>query len=347
MRIALIAAPFIPVPPKHYGGTELFLAQLACGLRDHGLEPVVYTNGEATIECEKHWLYEESEWPLKGEIYDNLKDLNHSTWAVGEAGRDCDVIHVNNVPGLVATRFVEQPIVYTIHHPHIEELTELYNYFPSTAFVTISEFQRQRETMPFVRTIPHGLNLADYRLQTEKEQYLSFLGRIAPIKGTHLAIEIAKKAGIPLKIAGEVQPMFQGYFDREIKPHVDGKFIEYVGAADMAAKNELLGKSMGFLFPIQWDEPFGLVMIEAMACGTPVFALPGGSVPEIVRDPAGVIGGNTDELVQAIKTFRAQPAAIRRYAERNYSVKAMASHYVNLYMELAGPVQTTKTPAAA
>src|SRR6185312_5084153 len=124
----------------------------------------------------------------------------------------------------------------------------------------------------------------DYRLQKDKQQYLSFIGRIAPIKGTHLAIEIAKQSGIPLKIAGEVQPAYREYFEAKVKPHIDGKFIEYVGLADLAAKNELLGNSLAMLFPIQWDEPFGLVMVESMACGTPVLALRGGSVPEVVQD---------------------------------------------------------------
>lgn len=347
MRIALIAPPFIPVPPHQYGGTELFIAQLARGLKRRGFEPVVYTNGEATIECEKHYLYEKSQWPVKGEIYDNLKDLNHSTWAVAEAARDCDVVHLNNVSGLVATRFIEQPVVYTIHHPNLEELTEIYNFFPSTAFVTISEFQRARETMPFVRTIHHGLDLSRYPLQEKKQGYLSFLGRIAPIKGTHVAIEIAQRAGIPLKIAGEVQPMFREYFEREIRPKVDGKFIEYVGPADLATKIEILGNSMALLFPIQWEEPFGLVMVEAMACGTPVIALRRGSVPEVVQGAGGVVCSTPEEMVAALKDFHPDPAATRRYVEENFSVETMVSRYMDLYSELAGSIEASETPAVA
>ena len=110
---------------------------------------------------------------------------------------------------------------------------------------------------------------------------MSFIGRIAPIKGTHIAIEVAKRSGIPLKIAGDIQPAFRDYFEAKIKPHLDGNFIEYIGLADLNAKNELLGNSLAMLFPIQWNEPFGLVMVEAMACGTPVLAMPGGSVPEM------------------------------------------------------------------
>ena len=127
-----------------------------------------------------------------------------------------------------------------------------------------------------------------YTAPRGKRSHLTFLGRIAPVKGTHIAIEVAKRAGIPLKIAGEIQPMFRDYYETRVKPHVDGNFIEYVGEADLAAKNELLGNSLALLFPIEWEEPFGLVMIEAMACGAPVLAFANGSAPEIVRD--GVSG---------------------------------------------------------
>src|SRR5205823_8894499 len=128
-------------------------------------------------------------------------------------------------------------------------------------------------------------------------RYLSFIGRIAPVKGVHIAIEVARKSGIPLKIAGEIQPAFQDYFDSQVKPALDGKFIEFIGEADLAAKNELLGDSLAMLFPIEWDEPFGLVMIEAMACGTPVLAFHGGSVPEIVKDGvSGYICKSLDEM---------------------------------------------------
>jgi glycosyltransferase involved in cell wall biosynthesis len=278
MRVALIAPPFLSVPPKKYGGTELFIAQLAEGLKNSGVDVVVYTNGESTVGVETRWLYKDQQWPVSGEVYDNLKDFNHSSWAVHEAACDCDVIHLQNVPALMFTRYVKNKFVYTMHHVHEEGLSEVYNFFPEVEYVTISEFQKRRESMPRVRTIHHGIDLNLYRLQPKKQNYLSFLGRIAPIKGTHVAIEVAKKSGIPLKIAGEVQPIFQDYFDTMVKPHIDGKFIEYVGEVDLPAKNELLGNSLAMLFPIQWNEPFGLVMIEAMACGTPVLALPGGSV---------------------------------------------------------------------
>jgi glycosyltransferase involved in cell wall biosynthesis len=339
MRVALIAPPFLPVPPVKYGGTELFIAQLAEGLRAAGVDVVVYSNGQSTVGVEKRWLYKDNQWPISGEIYDNLKDFNHASWAICDAGNDCDVIHMHNVPALMFTRYVNSQFVYTMHHVHEEHLSEIYNFFPDVEFVTISEFQRQREPLQRVRTIHHGIDLSLYRLQEKKQDYLTFLGRVAPIKGTHLAIEVAKKVGIPLKIAGEVQPIFQDYFDTMVKPHVDGKFIEYIGEADLAAKNELLGNSAAMLFPIQWNEPFGLVMIEAMACGTPVLALPGGAVEEVVRDGvSGFVCSDTDDMAERLRTslgnFKA--STVRQYCQQNFSVDRMVADYLALYEELVG-----------
>ncbi len=339
MRVALIAPPFISVPPNAYGGTELFVAQLAVGLDQLGIDVVVYTNGESAVPVERRWLYETGQWPIRGEIYDNLKDINHTSWAILDALPDCDIIHLNNVPGLVHSRCFPTPFVYTIHHPHEAALSEFYQYFPQVNYVTISDFQRMREQMPKIRTIHHGLDLSRYQFREKKQNYLSFIGRIAPMKGPHLAIQAAKKAGIPLQMAGEVQPMYRAYFEREIKPHLDGKRIRYIGEADLQSKNELLGNSLAMLFPIQWDEPFGLVMVEAMACGTPVLALPGGSVPEIVQDGvSGYVCRSVNELAQRARKVASElkPATVRRYAERRFSLERMVGEYADLYAELVG-----------
>lgn len=347
MRIALVAPPFIPVPPKVYGGTELFIAQLAEGLQKLGTDVVVYCNGESTIGVEKKYLYKESQWPIKGEVYANLKDINHTAWAIADATKTCDVIHLNNLPGLAHSRFMSTPVIYTIHHPIEPGLSAFYEYYREVEYITISDFQRHREKMPHMRTIHHGIDVSLYRLREKKQEYLSFLGRIAPLKGTHLAIEVAKQSGIPLKIAGEVQPIFKDYFEALVKPHIDGKFIEYVGEADLAAKNELLGNSMAMLFPIQWDEPFGLVMIEAMACGTPVLGLPGGAVREVVAD--GVSGWVvTSARDMALKAIRALtdfvPAKVRKYVETNFSLAAMVQKYAECYTEIANGRQVELEP---
>ena len=337
MRIALVASPFISVPPARYGGTELFVAQLALGLKARNFDVVVYTNGESTVEVERRWLYERAQWPIKGEIYDNLKDMNHSSWAVADAAADCDVLHVNNIPALFQTRLIRQPAVYTVHHPHEQELTDMYRWLRDVQFVTISDFQRRQEPMPKMRTIHHGVDSTLYCPRADKQDYLSFIGRIAPVKGPHLAIQVAKKTGIPLKIAGEVQPRFRDYFESEIKPHIDGRFIEFVGEANLEEKNQLLGGSRAMLFPIQWDEPFGLVMIEAMACGTPVLAFPRGSVPEVVKDGvSGWICQSVDELAERARHLTISPATVRAYVEREFSLERMVERYIELYAEMAG-----------
>jgi len=339
MRVALISPPFLPVPPPKYGGTELFIAQLAEGLKASGVDVVVYANGESTVSVETRWLYKNKQWPLRGEVFDNIEDFNHASWSIHDAAADCDIIHLNNVPALMFTRFVKgSKFLYTLHHVHEDHLSRLYQFFPEVEYVTISDFQREHETMPRMRTIHHGIDLNWYRLQTNKQEYLSFLGRIAPIKGTHVAIEIAKKSGIPLKIAGEVQPVFRDYFETKIKPHIDGKFIEYLGEADVALKNELLGNSLAMLFPIQWNEPFGLVMIEAMACGTPVLALSGGAVEEVVKDSiSGFVGHSADDLVARAKGIAGvfNPSNIRQYCQQYFSVDRMVADYLALYQELA------------
>jgi glycosyltransferase involved in cell wall biosynthesis len=351
MRVALIAPPFLPVPPILYGGTELFIAQLAEGLKNCGIDVVVYSNGQSTVDVEVRWLYEEPQWPIQGEVYDNLKDFNHASWAIADAAGDSDIIHVHNVPALMFSRYTTNKFVYTMHHTHEEELSNIYRFFPQVEYVTISDFQRRREALARVRTIHHGIDLKLYDLQTRKQDYLCFLGRIAPIKGTHIAIEVAKKSGVPLKIAGEVQPLFQEYFDTQVKPHIDGKFIEYVGEADLASKNELLGNSLAMLFPIQWDEPFGLVMIEAMACGTPVLALPGGAVEEVVQNGvSGFVCDTPDEMALRAKDLpgKFNPVGVRQYCQQYFSVERMVADYLELYQEMIGaegPVGKIATPA--
>ena len=350
MRIALIAPPFIPVPPKQYGGTELFIAQLAEGLKAKGLDVVVYTNGESEVNVEKRWMFERSLWPIKGDIYNHVSDSTHTAWALRDAMNDADIVHINNATGVTFSEFISQPMVCTLHHPLEGALTELYRRFRNVEYVCISGQQKAALDIASATVIHHGLDTTLYELRVEKKKYLSFIGRIAPVKGAHTAIEVARKAGIPLKIAGEVQPVFKDYFETEIKPHIDGKLVEYIGEADMAAKNELLGDSLAMLFPIEWDEPFGLVMIEAMACGTPVLALPGGSVPEIVKNGvAGFVCRDVNEMVDRAKGLLSAPmdaTSIRDYVEKNFSVGRMVDQYHSLYAGLLEE-KNAKAPESA
>jgi glycosyltransferase involved in cell wall biosynthesis len=223
-----------------------------------------------------------------------------------------------------------------MHHVHEDTLSDFYSYYPNIDYVTISDFQRKREKMPRMRTIHHGLDSNLYTWQGGKREYLSFLGRIAPIKAPHLAIEVAKRAGVPLKIAGEIQPCFESYWETEVKPHVDGKFIEYIGEADLPAKNDLLKNSIAMLFPIQWNEPFGLVMIEAMACGAPVLAFPGGAVEEVVPDGlGGFICKDVDDMAAKVSAAASLPAAkIRQYVDEEFSLEKMVLRYAELFQDI-------------
>jgi glycosyltransferase involved in cell wall biosynthesis len=336
MRVALVAPPFIPVPPVEYGGTELFIADLANGLKALGHEVVVYTNGESTIEVEKRWMFERAQWPLKkDDPYAPLKDVEHTAWAIQDLTNCCDIVHLNAATGLPCSRLSRLPFVYTMHHPTDRRLSECYARLPDVYYVCVSHDQRMRENLRRVQTIHHGVDLSKYKLQENKQQYLSFIGRFAPIKGVHLAIDIAKRAGIPLKIAGEVQPVYREYFESRVKPQIDGTFIEYIGLADLATKNELLGNSMAMLFPITWNEPFGLVMVEAMACGTPVLALRAGSVPEVVKDGvSGYVARRIDGLVRRVRDMKIAPGTVRAYAEEHFSKERMARDYHELYTRI-------------
>lgn len=335
MRIALIAAPFIAVPPADYGGTELFVAHLAEGLQKIGVEVVVYANADSSVNVERRWMYEHSEWPLRSELRAFIRELNHNSWAIDDARESCEIIHVQSAQALALSRFLGTAFVLTLHGPHEPALSEYYASYPSIHYVAISEFQAKQESIPRLCTIHHGIDLNQYPLITQKQTYLSFIGRIAPVKGTHIAIDVAQRTGIPLKIAGEVQPAHREYFERKIRPRVDGKLVEYVGPADLKSKTDLLGNSMAMLFPIQWNEPFGLVMVEAMACGTPVLAMPGGSVPEIVREEvSGYICRSVPVMAKRLRDLKLDPTAIRHYVEEHFSTEKMVGEYLNLYQRI-------------
>lgn len=319
----------------------MFVAHLATALQESGIEVTVYANGESTVAAERRWLYQRAEWPIKHAEHAWIRDLNHTSWAVLDAQRDCEVIHVQSAQAVTLSRLVPRPMVLTLHGPHDPKLSELYSFFPDVYYVGISHAQCQMESMPRMQTVHHGIDLSQYRLVERKQQYLSFIGRIAPLKGTHIAIDVAKRTGIPLKIAGDVQPVYREYFERKIKPQIDGRFIEYIGLANLETKNELLGNSLAMLFPIQWNEPFGLVMVEAMACGTPVLAMPGGSVPEVVRPGvSGYICRSVVEMAKHAANLNLNPAGVRMYVEENFSRSRMAKDYVRVYEAALGKARS-------
>jgi len=332
MRIALIGPPFIEIPPRQYGGTELFLGNLAAALHARGHDVTVYGNGDSSPPCRLKWRYEHADWPPDGSMRSQLKNADHTAWAIHDAAGFADVIHLNDVVGLPCTMFTGVPTVLTIHHPHEPELSEQYLRYPRVSYVTIARWLARVEPMPRVNVVYHGIPVDDYVFSDAKEDYVAFLGRMAPCKGAHLAILAARRAGVRLKLAGEVQPLFNDYWEQQVLPLVDGDQIEYIGAADFAAKNELLSKARALLFPIQWQEPFGLVLIEAMACGTPVIAFPGGSVEEIVCDGVnGWMCADVDEMARRIRSLDVDPRRCRSFVETTFSIDKMAAAYLEVY----------------
>jgi glycosyltransferase involved in cell wall biosynthesis len=346
MRIALIASPFISVPPVRYGGTELFIANLAQGLGRLGVDVAVYANGESTVEADVRWIYPKQDWPLPAEMSGLTKDLDHSSWSIKDAERDCDIIHVSNALAVPFSRLSPVPFACTLHHPCEPSITHLYERYRSVSYVSISKHQAAMHPSVPSRVIPHGLDLARYRFNESKQDYLCFLGRICPIKGAHRAIAIAQRLGMPLKIAGEVQPIFQSYFDTQIRPHLDNRNVEFIGEADFTTKNDLLSNARALLFPIEWEEPFGLVMIEAMACGTPVIAFPGGAVQEVVADGiSGRICHSVEEAVRVLKQECFDARAIWNYVERLFSADTMASRYKDLYCSILAGIEQDEEAA--
>lgn len=345
MHIALIAPPFIEIPPRRYGGTELFVANLARALHARGCRVTVYANGESRLPCPVKWLYDRADWPPEDAVRAQLKNADHTAWAMRDAARSADVIHLNDLVGLPMTRFLDLPTVLTIHHTHDAALSEQYMRYPDVRYVAIARWLAGMEPMPQLSVVHHGIRANEYVFSSDKDDYVVFLGRMAPCKGPHLAIEAAARAGVRLVLAGEIQPVFRDYWEQQVAPKVDGRNVQYVGEADFGAKSALLSRARALLFPIQWDEPFGLVMIEAMACGTPVLAFPGGAVAEIVRDGVnGWICADVDDMAARLTTLDIAPSACRSLVERCFSVEAMADAYIELYVRALS--RTDSAPVA-
>jgi len=335
MRIALIGPPFIAVPPERYGGTELFIANLACALHARGHDVTVYANGDSRLPCRVKSRYPHADWPVVDSLRSELKNLDHTAWALRDAAASAEVVHLNDVVGIPFTHFIDTPIVMTLHHPHEPALSEQYLRYPDVEYVAIGAWLARRELMPRLQVVHHGIPMAEYTYSARKDDYVAFLGRMAPCKAPHLAIEAARRSGVRLKLAGEVQPLFKDYWEQCVAPHIDGRQIEYVGEVNMDQKNALLARARALLFPIQWEEPFGLVMIEAMACGTPVLALAGGAVEEIVQHGVnGWICRDVADMAAHLVGPLPASASCRDSVARRFSVEQMVDRYLAIYDQL-------------
>jgi glycosyltransferase involved in cell wall biosynthesis len=348
MKIALVAPPFLAVPPPKYGGTELFLHALCEGLVERGADVTLFATGDSTSCARVRYYHREGTWPP-----DPMIELHHVGWAMGHiAGAGFDIVHVHSPMALAYQPFLgDTPLVYTIHHARNASLSRYYRLYPDVGFVAISYRQKALEFGgDEVPVIHHGLIPAEHRPSFKAGEYLLYLGRIAKEKGTHLAIDAARLAGLPIVVAGAPHEPEQAYFRAEVKPRLELPGVSYVGEVGGEDKAALLRKALALVFPIQWDEPFGLVMVEAMLSGTPIVGFKKGSAPEVVDE--GVTGhlvptGDVHALAQALKRCgRIDRRNCRERAEIRFSHRRMAGEYLALYHELLRRKEEQKLKSA-
>jgi len=335
MRVAQIAPPWIPLPPKDYGGTELIVTHLVQGLVASGVEIVLFGARDSTLEIPCLGPYAQAFWPP-----DKFSENLHLSYAFRHLKADpCQVIHAHleNAAGFWALADVATPLVIPLHTPLTPIKADYLQEFAEAQVVAVSEFQyRQLEWHPGRHLIRHGLEVDDYPFQANKEDFLVFLGRIYPDKGLHTAIQLAREEKVRLIIAGPVFFPDQPYFDARIRPELDSEVVIYNGPADFAHKVDLLKRARALITPLEVDEAFGLVMLEAMACGTPVLAYNRGAVPEVVRHgETGFVAHSYGELRDSLaRVSEIDPGHCREHVRQNFSREAMVSGYLQLYRSI-------------
>ncbi|HEX2240374.1 MAG TPA: glycosyltransferase family 4 protein [Actinomycetota bacterium] len=337
LRIAVVAPPWFEIPPLGYGGIEWLCHWLVEGLIDSGNQVTLVASGSSPTRAEFLQTYRD---PPSVRLGDPLPELLHAAIVDRElSDRDFDVIHDHSFAGPLLAGARRAPTLVTAHGPVDGELAHYYaRLHPRVRLVAISEAQRRwAPELPWIATVHNSIPVADYPYAPEKERFVLFLGRMSPEKGAHLAIEAARDAGFPLVLAGKINESKEhAYFEAEVRPRL-GPDIEWIGPANTELKKDLLRRARCLVFPIRWEEPFGIVMAEAMACGTPVVALNRGSVSEVVEhDETGFICERPADLPEAIKRAELiEPAACRRRAERYFDVGAMVAKYEAVYREVA------------
>jgi glycosyltransferase involved in cell wall biosynthesis len=332
MKIAIVAPPWVAVPPVGYGGTEAVLDGLARGLSHAGHDVLLYTTGDSMCPVPKAWVFDKAAGVGIGGAVTELRHVIHAYEAV--AGYD--VVHDHTLVGPVyAERFPGLPVVTTNHGPFDGDLRDYYRAISGRVpVIAISHHQASTaREVPVAGVIHHGIDTDKFALGTGAGGYALFLGRMSPDKGVHTAIRIARRAGVPLKIAAKLreQPEYQ-YFEERVRPLLGGD-IEFVGEVSGARKHELLEGALCLLNPMAWPEPFGMVMIEALASGTPVVATPAGAAPEIVDDGVtGYLRVGEEALADALQRVGGlERAAGRRAAESRFSLEKMVAGHVALF----------------
>ncbi len=351
MRIAIVSPLMVPVPPKKYGGIEFVVNELACGLAERGHRVTIFCSAGSTIKKRGISRVEISPYPTSEHIEENRRWELKQILTVLSRQSEFDVIHFNyeplifrfNIDNIIVNLldFFTVPVALTFHNT--TAIKANIKYYRQTLslhrheMIFVSESQKRPVSFfPKTNVIHNALPIKKFPFESKKENYLLFLGRITPFKGILEAIKVARKVNIPLFIVAKIDPKDQKFYEKRVKSKIDGKLIRYLGEADFEKKVKYLREARCLLFPILWEEPFGLVMIEALACGTPVVAFRKGSVSEIIQEGInGFIVDNVKEMVEAVKKVeKIKPEKCRRSVEKNFSTKRMIDQYEAVFRKI-------------
>jgi glycosyltransferase involved in cell wall biosynthesis len=331
VKIAIIAPPWLPIPAPAYGGTEAVLDELARGLQSAGHEVLLVCHPDSRCPVPKASVIPADDTSRMGRM---VIELEHVIGAY-ELVKDCDVVHDNTLAGPVySSRYPNLPVVTTNHNPFSRPYNAVYGAaVPRVALVAISNSHASSTHLPIAAVVHHGINVDDYPFGAGDGGYVALLGRMTENKGVHRAIAVAQAAGVRLKIAAKMrEPQEIAYFDEFVRPHL-GDDVEYLGEVDAAGKRQLLASAAALLNPISWREPFGMVMLEALACGTPVVGCPQGAAPEIIEHGVtGFLGDSDEELIEGLQSIgEIDRAVCREQARERFSVERMVEGYVRVF----------------
>jgi glycosyltransferase involved in cell wall biosynthesis len=332
VRIAQIASPFIRVPPDGYGGTERVVAALADELVARGHDVTVFATADSWTSARLAYVY-----PWAQGTYDWLTDDIHVARAFLRSG-DFDVIHNHTGPGIRYAAFVDTPTVTTLHNRVQGGLRRLCHMFPAELLTVSRAAQADDPSLTYLGFVHNGVDTRVLTWRENKEDFVLHLGVLCEDKGTDIAVRAAISAGQPIVLAGRVLAASAAYFAREIEPLLGHPLVDFVGEVGDSERARLLGAAKALVAPVRWPEPFGLVLAEALACGTPVVTTPRGAIPEIIED--GVTGFivDVDEAKVAAALSRVRlidPQHCRAVATTRFSVAAMTNAYESVYADLA------------
>lgn len=330
MKIAILSPIAWRTPPKEYGPWEQVASTITESLVKKGFDVTLFATADSVTEAKLEAVCS-LPYEIDREQDPKVMECLHISHLMEQAGR-FDIIHNHfDFLPLTYSRLIKTPMITTIHGFSSPKILPVYKkYNSSSAYIAISNADRSKE-LDYLATIYHGVDAAKFPYRKEKKDYLLYFGRIHPHKGTHAAIEIAREAGYPLKIAGFIQD--EEYFLKNVQPFITSGEVEYLGNVGPEARGKLLGRAKALLHPIFFEEPFGLSVLEAMMCGTPVIAFNRGSMPElIVENCTGFLVNNIGEAVFAVeKLSQIDPAVCRKNALENFSLEAMVSNYIKAY----------------